>query len=119
VQCDFQLACARQHVFLSLCASIIINMLTQAYNAIALGMKRASSGSGGRGSGAMENGDVVAPPRPQALRSSKRDRGQPEHYDPSQDGRSVQLAASQQRPAVRAMQFYLPCAAVLSSGMCS
>ncbi|BDA46316.1 probable Bromodomain adjacent to zinc finger domain protein 1A at N-terminal half [Coccomyxa sp. Obi] len=68
----------------------------KAFNAIALGMKRASSASSGRGG--MENGDVVAPPRPQALRSSKRDRGQPEHYDPTQNGRQMQLTASQQRP---------------------
>lgn len=72
--------------------------LRQAYNAIVLGMKRA--GSAGSGRGAHENGDA-APARPQALRSSKRERGQPEHYDPSQDGRRVQLTASQQRPAVR------------------
>ena len=75
----------------------------QAFNAILLGMKRASSASSGRGG--VENGDVVAAPRPQALRSSKRDRGQPEHYDPMQNGRQMQLTASQQRPPVCS----LPC----------
>lgn len=70
----------------------------QAFNAIALGMKRASSASSGRSG--VENGDVAMAPRPQELRSSKRDRGQPEHYDPTQNGRQMQLTASQQRPPV-------------------
>lgn len=74
------------------------DILAQAFNAIALGMKRVSSASSGRGG--VENGDVVVAPRPQALRSSKRDRGQPEHYDPTQNGRLMQLTASQQRPPV-------------------